>query len=127
MSELNLERGVSEEELSKTLARLDAISGNVQTIFRDNVQKVTYPFIYVDKMSEQELRDLNNRGVLNSGDYPFFLKEDDSYKLLGRINFSLEVYLSLIRFREKTVCIKDNPKHVVEITSAVLESMMLER
>lgn len=91
---------------------LDEIDTNLTTSAATS--RIQYPFMYIDTVSEVELRYLKKQ--LPQGDIPLFVKTDGGYAFVQTTTISLETIKHLSRFKERDIWVKEDKetKHPID-------------
>lgn len=86
--------------------------------------KIQYPFMYIDSVSEVELRYLKKQ--LPQGDIPLFVKTDDGgYAFVQATTISLETIKHLSRFKEREIWVKE-AKEIKHPIDSFINMLLLE-
>lgn len=91
---------------------LDGIDTNLTT--STATSRIQYPFMYIDSVSEVELRYLKKQ--LPQGDISLFVKTDEGYAFVQNTTISLETIKHLSRFKERDIWVKEDKetKHPID-------------
>ena len=108
----------SPETIKEVISDMDV---SITTVQKPN--KIEYPFIYVENITEIEFKYLSK--TLPDGDVPLMLKSDKMYALIKNTTISLKTIKLLMRFGNKPVWIKES-KDVKYPIESIIDALLLE-
>ncbi|MEG2262766.1 MAG: hypothetical protein RSC43_00380 [Clostridia bacterium] len=114
-------------ELEAFLARTEDEPGDIH--IHTQLSQIQYPFIYVDGVTNVELRYWKSSGVLKGtmstdNDVGIYLKQD-TFKLLGYITMCTNTFKVLSALYPRLLWFKRSKDDVVRVTDGILTYFLL--
>lgn len=87
---------------------------------------ITYPFIYLEGVTQVEVDVYKQYTRDNPGEVPLMIKLENGFANLGSTNIDLDLLLTLSKFSERPIFIKLSKERVVPIEE-VIPNMLLQK
>lgn len=113
---------MGKDPLDAIESALDSINTNL-TSSAGSSGKITYPFLFIDSVSEVEMKYLQKQ--LPVGDVPLMVKVGKGYALIKNTTMSLKTIKHLSRFKDRDIWVKES-KEVVHPIERILDMLLLE-
>lgn len=99
---------------------------NLNTDLVSRKKGITYPFVYIEKVSQVEIDVYKKYTREHPGNTPLMIKLERGYANLGNTNIDLNLLLTLSKFSNRPIFIKVNKDTVINIEE-VIPNMLLNK
>lgn len=114
---------MSKDPLDAIESALNSINtGLTQVSGSGNERIITYPFLFIDSVSEVEMKYLQH---LPDGDTPLMVKAGKGYALIKNTTMSLKTIKHLSRFKDRDIWVKES-KETIHPIEKIIDMLLLE-